>query len=243
LNFGNPEKPEIMGQFSKAIDGVAKACEVFGTPVTGGNVSFYNETEGQGIYPTPVIGMVGILRNRAPLTPHFKNEGDIVVLAGPAGTELGGSRYATMFGPLSGPCPQLDLTLEKRMHDALLQAHQENLIQGLHDCSDGGLITTVAECCYGAYPSILGCELAWEGNCRPDAFLFGESQSRYILSCSSEALSRLQEIFEFHQVPQFVLGKTGGREVLVRINGKVLIKLSVQELYEIWYNSLANLLR
>jgi len=243
LNFGNPEKPQIMGQFSKAIDGIAKACEVFGTPVTGGNVSFYNETEGQGIYPTPVIGMVGILRNRAPLTPAFKKEGDIVVLAGPAGSELGGSRYATLYGPLCGPCPTLDLTLERRLHEALLQANQENLIRSLHDCSDGGLLTTVAESCYGAYPNTLGCELAWEGTSRPDAFLFGESQSRYILSCSSEALSRLQEIFKFHQVPQTVLGKTGGREVVVRINGKIFIKLSVQELYEIWYNSLANLLR
>ena len=243
LNFGNPEKPQIMGQFSKAIDGIAKACEVFGTPVTGGNVSFYNETEGQGIYPTPVIGMVGILRNRLPLTPHFKKEGDVVVLAGPAGTELGGSRYATLFGPLCGPCPELDLTLEKRLQDALLQANQENLLNSLHDCSDGGLITTVAECCYGNYPNTLGCELAWEGTSRPDAFLFGESQSRYILSCSSEALSRLQDIFRFHQVPQYVLGKTGGREVVARINEKILIKLSVQELYDIWYNSLANLLR
>jgi len=243
LNFGNPEKPHVMWQFSRAVDGIAMACNVFGTPVTGGNVSFYNETEGQSIYPTPVIGMVGILRNRAPLTPHFKHEGDTVILAGPAGEDLGGSRYATLGGPLRGPCPSLDLDLEKRLQNALLQANQEQLIRSLHDCSDGGLFTTVAESCYGGYPNTLGCELAWEGSGRPDAFLFGESQSRFILSCSSESLSRLNDIFEFYKVPHCVLGNTHGREIVIRVNGKTLIRLSVHELYDIWYNSLANLLR
>ncbi len=243
LNFGNPEKPHIMWQFSQTVDGIKKACETFGTPVTGGNVSFYNETEGQGIYPTPVIGMVGIIRNRKPLTPHFKREGDIVVHAGPPGSELGGSRYSTLREPLCGPCPNLDLDLEKREQEALLQAADETLLQSLHDCSDGGLIATVAESCFGAYPSILGCELAWEGSSRPDAFLFGETQSRYILSCRNESLSRLQEIFEFHRVPHFVLGKTAGREVSIQVNGEMMIRLPVQELYNIWYNSLTNLLR
>jgi phosphoribosylformylglycinamidine synthase II len=243
LNFGNPEKPEIMWQFSRAVDGISKACNVFGTPVTGGNVSFYNETEGEGIYPTPVIGMVGILRNRPPLTPHFKNEGDTVLMIGPAREELGGSRYATLHGPLCGPCPVLDLDLEKRLQDALLQAADEALIQSLHDCSDGGLFTTLAECCFGAYPNNLGCELAWEGSNRPDAFLFGESQSRYVLSCVPKSLSRLIELCDFHQVPYHVLGKTVGREFHFRVDGKILIRLSVQELYDIWYNSIANLLR
>ena len=243
LNFGNPEKPEIMWQFSRTIDGISRACEVFGTPVTGGNVSFYNETEGQGIYPTPVIGLVGILRNQAPLTPHFKREGDIVLLVGPPGEELGGSRYATLRGPLTGPCPALDLDLEKREQGALLQAAQESLMQSLHDCSDGGLIATVAESCFGAYPLTLGCQLAWEGSSRPDAFLFGETQSRYLLSCRSESLSRLREIFDFHQVPFYIFGKVSGREVTIQVNGKSLIRLSVQELYDIWYNSVANQLR
>jgi phosphoribosylformylglycinamidine synthase len=243
LNFGNPEKPHIMWQFSQAVDGITKACQTFGTPVTGGNVSFYNETEGQAIYPTPVIGMVGILRNREPLTPHFKQEGDVVILTGPPGIELGGSRYSTLHGPLRGPCPNLDLDLEKREQEALLQAATEGLLQSLHDCSDGGLVATVAECSFGAYPFMLGCELAWEGSSRPDAFLFGETQSRYILSCRDESLSRLQQIFEFHRVPHHVFGKTAGREVSILANGEVLIRLPVQELYDIWYNSLNNLLR
>jgi phosphoribosylformylglycinamidine synthase len=243
LNFGNPEKPEIMWQFSQAVDGIAKACDVFQTPVTGGNVSFYNETEGQGIYPTPVIGMVGILRNQEPITPHFKNEGDNILLIGPSGTELGGSRYATLRGPLTGPCPNLDLNLEKRQQDALLQAASEGLIQSLHDCSDGGLIATVAECCFGAYPFILGCELAWEGSSRPDAFLFGETQSRYLLSCRGESLSRLKQILEFHRVPYHFFGKTAEREVSIQIDGAPLIRLPVLEMYDIWYNSLTNLLR
>jgi phosphoribosylformylglycinamidine synthase len=245
LNFGNPEKPGIMWQFSRAVDGIAKACETFGTPVTGGNVSFYNETEGQAIYPTPVIGMVGIVRNSQPLTPHFKREGDVVLIVGPTATEeLGGSRYSTLRGrPLTGPCPGLDLNLEKREQDALLQAAGEELLQSLHDCSDGGLITTVAESSFGAYPMILGCELAWEGPTRADAFLFGEAQSRYLLSCRDESLSRLREILEFHRVPYHVFGKTSGRELSIRINGEILIRLPVRELYDIWYNSLTNQLR
>jgi phosphoribosylformylglycinamidine synthase subunit PurL len=243
LNFGNPEKPEIMWQFSRAIDGIAEACEIFGTPVTGGNVSFYNETEGQAIYPTPVIGMVGIVRNRHPLTPYFKQEGDNVLLIGPSGEEIGGSRYSTLKGPLTGPCPRLDLDLEKREQEALLQASGESLIQSLHDCSDGGLMATVAESCFGSYPLMLGCELAWEGHTRPDAFLFGETQSRYLLSCRNESLSRLRQIFDFHRVPYHIFGKTAGRDVSIHINGELLIRLSVQELYNIWYNSLTNQLR
>ena len=240
LNFGNPEKPHIMWQFSRVVDGISKACEVFGTPVTGGNVSFYNETEGEGIYPTPVIGMVGIMRDRPPLTPYFKQEGDPVLLVGPAGTELGGSRYATLYGRLTGPCPSIDLNLEKRAQDACLQAAEENLLQSLHDCSDGGLVTTLAESCFGAYPRTLGCDLAWEGPGRPDAFLFGETQTRYILSCRNASLARIKEIFVYHRIPYHILGKTGGRDLTISVNGETLIRLAVNELYDIWYNALAN---
>jgi phosphoribosylformylglycinamidine synthase len=240
LNFGNPEKPEIMWQFSQAVDGITKACNTFGTPVTGGNVSFYNETEGTGIYPTPVIGMVGILRDKQPLTPHFKNEGDEILHIGNPSTELGGSRYATLFGPLSGPCPSLDLELEKRVQQALLQAFEEDLLQSLHDCSDGGLITTVAESCFGSYPYIIGCKLEWDGTSRPDAFLFGEAQTRYILSCRPESLAGVQRILKSFGVPYFHFGKTGGREVNIRVKGKNFIQLPIEELYTIWYNSFAD---
>lgn len=239
LNFGNPEKPEIMWQFSQAVDGIAKACTVFETPVTGGNVSLYNETEGVGIYPTPVIGMVGILK-KPPLTPHFKQEGDHIFLIGNAGTELGGSRYATLNAPLTGPCPTLDLELEKQCQRALLQAFEEDLLQSLHDCSDGGLITTLAECCYGAYPMILGCALKQETSGRPDGFLFGETQTRYVLSCSADSRKRLIEIFEHHKVQYLELGRTTGRDLSFELNGKKLIQLSVEELFRIWYNSIAN---
>jgi phosphoribosylformylglycinamidine synthase II len=239
LNFGNPEKPAVMWQFSRVVDGIANACTVFETPVTGGNVSFYNETEGQSIYPTPVIGMVGILRNRLPLTPHFKNEGDEVILVGKHCEEFGGSRYATLFGPLCGPCPELDLELEKRCHTALLQAFEEELLQSLHDCSDGGLIATVAESCFGAYPKIVGCNLNLEGAGRPDAYLFGESQTRYILSCNRESLKRLNQIFEANRVPYLSLGKTGGSNLEMDVNGSNLVRRSVEELYHIWYNSIS----
>lgn len=241
LNFGNPEKPDILWQFSQAVDGIARACGVFETPVTGGNVSFYNETEGKGIYPTPVIGMVGILR-KTPLTPHFKKEGDVVMLVGDAGDEIGGSRYSTLFGPLTGPCPRLDLDLEKSCHDALLEAFEEELVQSLHDCSDGGLIATLAECCYGAYPSILGCELACESTGRPDGFLFGETQTRYVLSCGSGSVSRMKAILDHNGVPYRILGTTGGRDLIFTVNGRQVLHLSVEELYRIWYNSISELM-
>jgi phosphoribosylformylglycinamidine synthase len=239
LNFGNPEKPGVMWQFSQAVDGITKACQAFETPVTGGNVSFYNETEGQSIYPTPVIGMVGIIRNRSPLTPHFKQEQDEVLLVGNPGDELGGSRYASLFGPLFGPCPKLDLDLEKRCHTALLEAFEADLLQSLHDVSDGGLMATVAECCFGSYPNIVGCVLNLQGAGRPDAILFGESQTRYILSCKRESLKRLNEILDKAGVPYQNLGKTGTRNVEFSVNGNPLLRLSVEELYDIWYNSIA----
>jgi phosphoribosylformylglycinamidine synthase len=242
LNFGNPEKPEIMWQFSQAVDGIAVACKTFETPVTGGNVSLYNETEGVSIYPTPVIGMVGINRTQNIITPNFKAENDVVFLIGSSTNELGGSQYATLDAPLSGPCPRIDLILEKRAHSALLQASEEGLIQSLHDCSDGGMIANLAESCFGAYPQMYGCSLHWEGEVRPDAFLFGESQTRYILTATVDAESRLQQILEHHKIPFSKLGKTGGRELLVEVNGKKLIQLPVEELYHIWYNSIAKLL-
>jgi phosphoribosylformylglycinamidine synthase len=240
LNFGNPEKPEIMWQFSRAVDGIAEACKIFGTPVTGGNVSLYNETEGVGIYPTPVIGMVGIFKNHQPITPYFKSEDDVVMLIGTPKNELGGSRYSTLDAPLSGSCPTIDLDLEKRCHDGLLQAIEEDLVRSLHDCSDGGIIPTLAESCFGAYPLIYGCELHWQGDVRPDAFLFGESQTRYILSTHTSSKARLQEILEHHKIPYLNLGKTGGRELIVEVNGKTLIQMAVEELYHIWYNSISN---
>ncbi len=242
LNFGNPEKPEIMWQFSQAVDGIALACNAFETPVTGGNVSLYNETEGVSIYPTPVIGMVGINKTPHVITPNFKAENDVVILIGAPTDELGGSRYSTLDSPLSGPCPQIDLHLEKQAHSALLQAAEERLIQSLHDCSDGGLIATLAESCFGAYPQMYGCSLHWEGNVRPDAFLFGESQTRYILSVRADAESRLRQILEHHKVPFSKLGKVGGRELSLEVDGKRLIQLPVEELYHIWYNSISRLL-
>ncbi len=242
LNFGNPEKPETMWQFSQAVDGIALACNAFETPVTGGNVSLYNETEGVSIYPTPVIGMVGINKTSNIITPNFKGENDAVFLIGTPTDELGGSRYGTLDAPLSGPCPRIDLSLEKRTHSALLQAVEEKLVQSLHDCSDGGLIATLAESCFGAYPQMYGCSVHWEGNIRPDAFLFGESQTRYILSTTVDAQARLQQILEHHKIPFSKLGQTGGREVLVEVNGKKLIQLPVEELYHIWYNSISKLL-
>lgn len=240
LNFGNPEKPRIMWQFSRAVDGIAKACTIFETPVTGGNVSLYNETEGVPIYPTPVIGMIGLLHSKLPLTPHFKNDDDVILMVGQPCNELGGSQYATLSRPLTGPCPAIDLDHEKRCHQALLQAFDEELLQSLHDCSDGGLITTLAECSFGAYPHTAGCQLSWDGGIRPDAFLFGESQGRYVLSCRPHSAARVKDILNSYRLPYLQLGTVGGRELHFQMNGKSLVRVSVEELYRIWYNSISS---
>jgi phosphoribosylformylglycinamidine synthase len=115
-------------------------------------------------------------------------------------------------------------------------------MESLHDCSDGGLIAAVAECCFAAYPYMQGCDLGIEGPARPDAYLFGESQGRYILSCKSQSLSRLRSILGHYRLPHALLGKTGGRDLIISVNGKNLIHLSVEELYSIWYNSITNLM-
>src|SRR5581483_2645941 len=153
LNFASPERPEVMWDFSETIDGLAEACNAFGTPVTGGNVSFYNETDGKGIYPTPVIGMVGLSEGTNHIvTSGFKNAGDLVVLIGETKDDMGGSEFLShICGKIAGKLPHLDLTREKAIHSACLEAINSGLINSAHDCSDGGLAVTIAESCFSSH--------------------------------------------------------------------------------------------
>jgi len=214
LNFGNPEKPEIFWTLDQAVDGIAEACTALNTPVTGGNVSLYNETAGEPIYPTPTIGMVGIHEDVAnAVTPGFKNGGDVIVLLGETHDELGGSEYLKVIhGQVGHDCPNLDLALEQKVQKAVLTAISEGIITAAHDVADGGLIVALAEMAIAApNPDARGCQLnlfANEG--RLDGHLFGESQSRVLLTVSRDNVMRLRSICIAEGVPHRLIGDVTG---------------------------------
>ncbi|MGE5673116.1 MAG: phosphoribosylformylglycinamidine synthase subunit PurL, partial [Mycobacterium leprae] len=194
LNFGNPEKPEIYWTFSEAVDGIAEACNALGTPVTGGNVSFYNETNGEAIYPTPVIGMIGLHENvERRVTPGFKQAGDLIVLLGETKDELGGSEYLKLVhGTVAGDAPALDLDLEKRLQQVVLNVIHQGIVTAAHDVSEGGIAVALAEMAIAAESGARGCEASIacpEG--RVDGHLFGESQSRVLLTVKREDMDKL----------------------------------------------------
>jgi phosphoribosylformylglycinamidine synthase len=213
LNFGNPYKPDVYWQFREAVRGIGEACRALGTPVTGGNVSFYNEGPTAAVYPTPVIGMIGLLQNISNATTcRFREHGDRIVLLGSTIGEIGGSEYlALLHGRVAGDAPQLDLDAEKRLHAACLQAISEGIVKSAHDCSEGGIAVALAESCLRAEDNPIGAEitLIHSGN-RPDFLLFGEDQSRIILSVEADDLPRVLDISRMHKVPATEIGRVGG---------------------------------
>lgn len=235
LNFGNPYKPEIYYQFSEAIAGMREACLALETPVTGGNVSFYNESPKGAVYPTPVIGMLGIVEDLSHVTTSFfKEEGELIFLAGTNWGEVGGSAYLqAVHDRVAGDCPRLDLDLEKRLQQCLLSAIQEGLVRSAHDVSDGGVAVALAESCFGPEDPI-GATVELPIETRPDFALFGESQSMVVLSAREENADRLIAHFENARVPIQRIGWVGGDRL--RIND--LADLPVLELEEIYRNAL-----
>jgi phosphoribosylformylglycinamidine synthase len=241
LNFGNPEKPAIMWQFSEAIRGIRDACLALNVPVVSGNVSFYNETEGRAIPPTPTIGMVGLLETiEHHTTQWFKTEGDTIVQLGRTREELGGSEYlALQHGQIRGAPPWIDLDVEKQVQRVCLKAITEGLVRSAHDIAEGGLAVALAECCMSGPASSLGAVIELEGSIRPDALLFGESQSRIILSLRRRHLGRLRELATAVDVPLAVLGEVRGRRLVI----SPLIDLDVEEIRRMWSNALPRRLR
>jgi phosphoribosylformylglycinamidine synthase len=239
LNFGNPEKPEIMWQFKKIIGGMAEACRTFGIPVTGGNVSFYNDTEGLSIHPTPVLGVVGLIDDVDRLVgPGFKPGGDSVVLLGENTEELGASEYLrAIHGLEQGLPPAIDLNREKAVQEVSIEAIARGLVRSAHDVSEGGLAVSVAEGCLLGHPAV-GCVLELEDKIRPEALLFGEAQSRILVSVSEARLPKLLELAAEKGVPASVIGKTGGEELVIRQSGREVVRLPVRRLFEVWKNSL-----
>jgi phosphoribosylformylglycinamidine synthase len=197
LNFGNPEKPEIFWTFDQAVEGMAEACEALGTPVTGGNVSFYNETNGEAIFPTPTVGMVAIHPDiTKAVTPGFKNHGDVIVVLGETRDELGGSEYLkVVHGEIGHDAPALDLEIEQKVQRVVLSAIEEGLVTAAHDVSDGGLAVALAEMAIAANPDARGCQVSIFANeGRLDGHVFGESQSRVVLTCHRDNVMRLRSI-------------------------------------------------
>ncbi len=236
LNFGNPEKPPIMWQFTEGIRGIRDACVALRVPVVGGNVSFYNETDGKAIPPTPTVAVVGLLeRIEHHTTQWFKSEDDVIVLLGHTREELGASEYlAIEHGLSSGAPPWIDLAVEKSLQDVCLEAIREGLVRSAHDISEGGLAVALAECCVSG-PTPLGAVIEIEGSSiRPDALLFGESQSRILLSVRRRHLSRLRELAAAADVPASVLGEVGGR----RLQIAPFIDLDCEDLLRVWSRAL-----
>ncbi len=244
LNFGNPEKPEIMWQFQNVIEGIGEACEVFNIPITGGNVSFYNDTEGISIFPTPVLGVVGRLDDICQTTvPHFEREGDTICLLGENKDELGASEYLKyVHKQEQGIPPQIDLKTEKKVHELCIAAIKQRLLASAHDVSEGGLAVCLAECAFLSDHKI-GFHIDLKDDIRPDALLFGESQSRICVTVRRENLDMLSRLAKDYNTLLTVLGKTGGTRMVITHQKKELLNFPVLEGYNIWKQNIPDTFR
>ncbi|MHB1414497.1 MAG: phosphoribosylformylglycinamidine synthase subunit PurL [Chloroflexota bacterium] len=237
LNFGNPEKPEVYYQLSEAIDGMSEACRKLAMPVVSGNVSLYNETRGEAIKPTPVVGALGILEDAGHrVGMAFQSEGDVVALLGPLGGELGASEYLVMeHGLTAGAVPRLDLDLEARVQECCRKAIADDVARSAHDCAEGGLAVALAESCLAGGH---GLRSDLDADIRFDALLFGETQSRIVVSVSPEEYPALERLAEEMGVPVMLLGTVGGRRLQI---GR-WVDLAVEELADAWNSALPRLL-
>ena len=237
LNFGNPYNPEVYWTFARAIEGMGEACRFFDTPVTGGNVSFYNESTESTVYPTPVIGMVGLLKNAEKrLTSFFKSEGDLIYLLGEDFEELGGSEYLkTVFNKTEGDAPKLDLNREKKLHETILELAANDLLESAHDVSEGGIVCALAESAIGDEENQFGVDVQIPIKTRADFSFFSESQSRVIVSVKEKNKDKFEEIVSERGFPLTLLGKVTSKQF--KVNDK--INLKNETLADIFYNTIA----
>ena len=241
LNFGNPERPGIMWQFGQAVEGIGEACRALDTPITGGNVSLYNETDGKAIYPTPVIGIVGLLEDADLVVSRaFRAPGDDVVLLGQGHRELGGSEYLKVVHNLiQGAPPMLDLKAERALQDLLVQLAAAKLMRSAHDCSDGGLAVTLAECTFdtrgiGATVSIDSVDVAASADINRATALFGESASLVVVSAAPDASAEVLKRAAAAGVPARVIGRTGGTELRINVGLEAAIAVQVSDAERAW---------
>jgi phosphoribosylformylglycinamidine synthase len=246
LNFGSPEKPHIMWQFSQVIDGLRKACQELDIPITGGNVSFYNETLGEGIYPTPVLGIVGVLDDVArAVFPHFRASGRAVVLlrASEAGNrtdaelEFGSSEYAKeILGEIWGYPPGLELRQEAALQKGLVEMIRAGLLDSAHDCSDGGIAVALAE---SSFARGVGFEVNLKAHGLPPEFvLFGEDASRVVVSCDLSQVSGIEGVALHYGFEAELIGKTTDEQAEIRLDGQVVVRARPAELRESYEGAL-----
>ncbi len=246
LNFGNPERPEIMWQFAEAVAGLGEACRALDIPVTGGNVSLYNETDGQAIFPTPIIGVVGLLEDAsAVVTRVFPDTGLDIVLLGANLGELGGSEYLhVLHGLTRGRPPALDLAAERALQRLLVDLVARTLVRSAHDCSEGGFAVALVECCFdaGGLGAVVSVEAVTSdsGANRVAATLFGESASRVILGVAPEATRAVLAAARSAGVPAVKAGRTGGHRIRITVDGVAAIDRSVSEAEARWRGGLPN---
>ena len=246
LNFGNPERPDIMWQLARAIEGLADACRALEIPVTGGNVSLYNETDGEAIHPTPVLGVVGLVDDaRRVLGRAFRRAGATVVLLGDDAPQLGGSEYLKqVHGLLRGAPPALDLGRERALQRLVAGAAADALIESAHDCAEGGLAVALAECCFetggiGVDAAIAAAPLAGRDDLGVTAALFGESASRVVVSVAAGREAELLARAAADGVPAQPIGRTGGDRIRLAAGAAAVIDAGLAEIESIWQGGLA----
>jgi len=239
LNFGNPERPEIMWQFARAVEGMGAACRALDVPITGGNVSLYNETDGRAVLPTPVVGVVGLIEDASTVVRRaFRGESDAIVLLGTGRDELGGSEYLkVVYGMVRGTPPALDLELEAALQRLLVKGAAAGLIRSAHDCAEGGLAVTLAECCFNTglgasvdVPAVTASPAAFSV---PGA-LFGESASRVVVSVEHARAAELLALAGEAGVPAAVIGRVGGDRIRIAVAGDATIDESLAEAEDRW---------
>jgi phosphoribosylformylglycinamidine synthase II len=247
LNFASPERPEVMWSFSEVIDGIAEACRAFNTPVVSGNVSFYNETEGRGVLPTPVIGMLGLIEDvKRVIQPGFKNAGDFIALLGATHDDLSISEYAAAIEGRStnqvvseGRVPVLDLEAELAVQTACLRAAEAGVLRSAHDCADGGLAVALAECCFSSLNrEVCGADIDLTGDYDLATRLFSETPSRIIISFDESALGDIEEIVAAAGCPMTLLGNVGSDRLRIESDGEEVIQLDTSEMESTWRSSL-----
>jgi phosphoribosylformylglycinamidine synthase len=242
LNFGNPYKPEVYYQFREAIRGIGDACRRLNTPVTGGNVSFYNESPDYAVYPTPTIGMVGLIDDvENMITSYFKNSGDKIAIIGniDASSSIGGSEYLSMqYGLVKGDAPELDLETEAQLIASLGCMAKSKVLKSAHDISDGGFATAIAEACIMNRTLPIGCTVNIDYTGRKDNVLFNEAHSRVIISYDEENEQIIKDICKEHNIGFQLTGTVGGENI--RINDD--INITLENANKAYYNSISSIM-